>query len=76
MNEEVIKVKIFRVIGERADHQNTLGSSFYSKEDKSICVAVEDGYIHIKELQFPGKKRMESHALVNGMGWETDLRFL
>lgn len=76
MNGEILKVKIYKVTAKLENHNKIMGSSFYSKEEKSICVAVQNGYIHINELQLPGKKRMESHALVNGLGWESDYRFL
>lgn len=76
MNGEILKVKIYKVVGKVENHSKTIGSSCYIKENKSICVAVQNGYVYIKELQFPGKKRMESHALVNGLGWESDYKFL
>lgn len=74
--DEILKVKVFKVSPEPVKHNKEVGSTFYDKEKKTICVAVNDGYVHIKELQLPGKKRMTSHALVNGMGWEADFRFL
>lgn len=76
MKGEVLKVKIYKVVAKLEEHNIAIGNSFYSKEEKSICVAVQNGYVLIKELQLPGKKRMESYALVNGLGWESDYKFL
>lgn len=35
--------------------------------DKEIVVSCADGYVRILELQLPGKKRMDAHALLNGL---------
>lgn len=75
INGELLKVKIYKVYPEVKSHTETVGSSSYHKENKSIRVAVQDGFVNIKELQFPGKKRMEAQALVNGLGWENDYKF-
>jgi methionyl-tRNA formyltransferase len=76
MPTKTLKIKVYKVDSEVKEHSMAVGSSFYNKELKSISVAVKDGFLHIKELQFPGKKRMESQALVNGMGWEKDFKFV
>lgn len=75
INGKILKVKVYKVVAKPDNHDQTIGSSFYDKEEKSICVAVQNGYVYIKELQLPGKKRMESHALVNGFGWKSEYRF-
>jgi methionyl-tRNA formyltransferase len=75
VNQQSLKVKIYKVEANKEQHTQTPGASFYSKELKNICVAVTDGYVIIKELQMPGKKRMTSQALVNGFGWENDFYF-
>jgi methionyl-tRNA formyltransferase len=36
-------------------------------DKKEIKVAVTDGYIKINSLQFPGKKKLAAHELLNGM---------
>lgn len=76
MNGKTLKIKIYKVTADQEHHNKSTGSSSYSKADKSIRVAVPDGYVNIKELQFPGKKRMPSDALINGMGWQSDYRFI
>lgn len=73
---EILKVKIYKVVAKSDKHSHKIGSSSYNKEEKSICVAVKDGYVHLKELQLPGKKRMKTDALVNGFGWDSNYKFL
>ena len=34
---------------------------------KEIKVATKGGFLEIKTLQFPGKKKMQAHELLNGM---------
>ncbi|NEV94337.1 methionyl-tRNA formyltransferase [Psychroflexus sp. YR1-1] len=73
---KVLKVKVYKVAAKPENHDKAIGSSFYNKEEKNISVAVKNGYVQIHELQLPGKKRMPSQALVNGLGWEKTYKFL
>ncbi len=43
-------------------------------EDSYIKVAVKNGYISIEKLQLPGKKAMESKALLNGYTFYRDAK--
>ncbi|EZH75220.1 methionyl-tRNA formyltransferase [Aquimarina atlantica] len=43
-------------------------------EDSTIKVAVKNGYIVLKKLQLPGKKAMESQALLNGYVFYRDAK--
>jgi methionyl-tRNA formyltransferase len=43
-------------------------------EDSTIKVAVKNGYIILKKLQLPGKKAMESKALLNGYVFYRDAK--
>lgn len=72
---ELKKVKIYKVTAEQTAHQNEIGTTKYDKTSKSIAVAVPDGLVHIKELQFPNKKRMTVEALLNGMEWKSSFKF-
>ncbi|WP_026302625.1 methionyl-tRNA formyltransferase [Psychroflexus tropicus] len=76
VGNESLKVKIFKVEHVNKIHSLNIGSSFYDKEHKSIGVAVNDGFVYLKELQLPGKKRMQALALVNGMGWKNHFYFV
>ena len=75
VNQQSLKVKIYKVEANEEQHTQTQGASFYNKELKCICVAVTDGYVLIKELKMPGKKRMTAQALVNGFEWKDDFYF-
>jgi len=46
-------------------HNKAIGA--ISADKKEITVAVQDGFIRIKSLQFPGKKRMAAKEVLNGM---------
>lgn len=46
-------------------HTQTIGKLFTTK--KEMKVAVQDGFIEIKSLQFPGKRRMNTAEFLNGM---------
>ncbi len=63
--EEEWNVKIYdaKVILEK--HTYTIGTIFTTK--KEIKVAVEKGFIQILSIQFPGKKKMQSNELLNGI---------
>lgn len=76
MEGELLKIKIYKVNAKPGKHSKAIGSSYYNREEKSIAVAVQNGFAHIKELQLPGKKRMQAQALVNGLGWKNDYKFL
>ena len=38
-----------------------------SNKKKTLKIAVVDGYIHLKNVQAPGKKRMETGELLRGL---------
>ncbi|MFQ3173470.1 MAG: methionyl-tRNA formyltransferase [Flavobacterium sp.] len=65
-NEEW-NVKVFesKVIIEQ--HTFATGSIFCTK--KEMKIAVENGYIQILSLQFPGKKKMTTSELLNGISF-------
>jgi len=46
-------------------HSLPIGQLICTK--KELKVAVKNGYIQILNLQFPGKKRMKTHELLNGV---------
>ena len=57
-------VKIYEVEKEISHHNFEIGKIISSK--KEIKIAVLGGYINIKVLQFPGKKRMTTAEFLNG----------
>ncbi|WP_422485190.1 methionyl-tRNA formyltransferase [Gudongella sp. DL1XJH-153] len=59
------KIKIHRVEVEERDHDITPGTIVDAEPD-GIKVAVSDGFIIIKQLQFPGKRAMNVKELLLG----------
>ncbi|MCL9806152.1 methionyl-tRNA formyltransferase [Flavobacterium amniphilum] len=63
--EEEWNVKIYDVEKEIEDHDFEAGKVILGK--KEMKLAVNGGYLVVKSIQFPGKKRMLIHELLNGM---------
>lgn len=68
------KVKIHQVSAIEESHDYPIGSIISSK--KELKVAVEKGYLYIKELQLPGKRKMKIADLLNGYSFEKGARFV
>lgn len=58
------KIKVYKVAFEEDKHSHEPGRLISSK--KEIKIAVPDGYIHLLELQLPGKRKMKAMDLLNG----------
>lgn len=63
--EQEWNVKIYEARVEKENHTHAIGSIISTK--KEMKIAVSDGFIHILAIQFPGKKKMTSQELLNGM---------
>lgn len=63
-NEEW-NVKIYEAQLVHENHSYNIGRIITTK--KEIMVAVKDGFIQILSIQFPGKKKMQSNELLNGI---------
>lgn len=63
-NEKEWSVKIYKTLFTEEIHDVQIGTLIATK--KEIKVAVKDGYIYIKELQLPGKKKMTVEEMLNG----------
>ncbi|UNY97782.1 methionyl-tRNA formyltransferase [Zhouia spongiae] len=61
---EEIFIKIYNTAVERIDHNDKTGILITTKD--SIKVAVRNGYIILKEIQLPGKRRMDVKDVLNG----------
>ena len=64
-NGEEIFLKIFRASMEEDGH--TLANGAILSTKKEMKIAVTGGYIHLKEIQLPGKRRMETGDVLNGL---------
>lgn len=67
-------VKIYETVFDNTAHSDEAGSVKTTK--KEIKVAVKNGYIIIKSLQFPGKKRMYAYELLNGISFSDKAKAL
>jgi methionyl-tRNA formyltransferase len=65
-----VKIYESKLISE--SHDEHIGKIVSDK--KTLKIAVQNGYIEILALQFPGKKRMNTAELLNGMTFSADAR--
>ncbi|WP_338647773.1 methionyl-tRNA formyltransferase [Flavobacterium sp. KS-LB2] len=70
-NEEW-NVKIYEAKIVLEAHDYSIGSLICTK--KEIKIAVENGFIQILSLQFPGKKKMNTHELLNGITFSAEAK--
>ena len=63
--EQEWNVKIYLASFEEKAHSETIGKITTTK--KEIFITTKDGVLKIESLQFPGKKRMLAHELLNGV---------
>jgi len=69
-NKEELKTKIYAANFEKDDHNFEPGIIKSSKKElKVVCL---NGYITIKEIQLPGKRKMEVFSLLNGYSFDED----
>lgn len=64
-DEQEWNVKIYETALHIETHTLAIGSLITGK--KELKVAVKNGFIEIKSIQFPGKKKMTTSELLNGM---------
>ncbi|WP_053992905.1 methionyl-tRNA formyltransferase [Mangrovimonas sp. TPBH4] len=73
-NEETLAVKIFGIDKEKIAHNNTVGAIEVQKDH--LKVSVQDGYLLIKEIQLPGKRKMDVKSLLNGFQFSEGAKLL
>ncbi len=71
-SSEELKVKIYDI--EKLIQEHHLPNGTVTVMDKQIKVAAKDGYIIINEIQLPGKRKMDSKALLNGFNFAPDAK--
>ena len=72
-NEEwTVKIYEAKLISD--SHNFEIGSVITTK--KEMKIAVNDGFIEVLSLQFPGKKAMKTFELLNGMTFSSQLKAL
>lgn len=70
-NEEW-NVKIYETKIVVEDHNYSLGSLICTK--KEMKIAVKNGFIEVLSLQFPGKKKMNTQELLNGITFSAEAK--
>lgn len=65
-------VKIYESKISLEPHNHAIGTIISSK--KELKVAVKNGFIQLLSLQFPGKKRMTTAELLNGISFSEDAK--
>lgn len=70
-NEEW-NVKIYEAKIVLEDHDYSIGRLICTK--KEMKIAVENGFIQVLSLQFPGKKKMNTPELLNGITFSTEAK--
>ena len=55
-------------------HTFALGSLIVA--NKEVKVAVSNGYLNIKEMQIPGKRKMDIKSLLNGYSFEENSKMM
>lgn len=63
--DEEWSVKIYEAKLSSENHSFSIGTIISTK--KELKIAVQDGFIEVLSLQFPGKKKMKTVELLNGM---------
>jgi len=63
-----VKVKLYKTEIEFTQPPETIGTIITTK--KTIKVACTNGYLHLKELQLPGKRKMDAASLLNGFSFQ------
>ncbi|WP_445722099.1 methionyl-tRNA formyltransferase [Flavobacterium sp.] len=64
-NDNEWNVKLYDVLFENENHNYPIGKIFSSK--KELKIATHDGFLSINSLQFPGKRKMTTQELLNGI---------
>ena len=54
------------------NHNFEIGNVICTK--KEMKIAVENGFIQVLSIQFPGKKKMNTAELLNGMAFSEDAK--
>ncbi len=62
--ETTMVVKIYQATAIVAHHQLRIGQILIA--DRNMKVAVKDGFLELKEIQLPGKRRMHVSEVLNG----------
>lgn len=71
---EQIQMKVYQAEISKEPHKFSIGALLLA--EKQLKVAVKDGFVILKEIQLPGKRKMLTKELLNGYSFETDAKVL
>ena len=69
-NSQELQVKIYEAVMIVEDHNETIGRILTTK--KTLRIAALGGWLEVVSLQFPGKTRMTTQQLLNGISFSED----
>ena len=72
--DDTLMVKLFEVDKEEIAHSEAVGTITTTKSE--LKVSVQGGYLIIKEMQLPGKRKMDIRSLLNGFNFSEDDKML
>jgi methionyl-tRNA formyltransferase len=72
--EDTLAVKLFD--SDKEVHQHSLEFGKVVLDNDHLKVAVNGGFIIIREIQLPGKRKMDSKSLLNGFHFKEDAKML
>jgi methionyl-tRNA formyltransferase len=73
-DKDLLTVKLYGIKKCIEDHKYDSGTILASKEE--LKVACQGGYIKIKEIQLPGKRKMDVKSLLNGFQFSESAKLL
>ncbi|MFC7357051.1 methionyl-tRNA formyltransferase [Jejudonia soesokkakensis] len=74
MNGETLMMKIYEAESLEEKHSEVPGSISTTK--KELKIAAKNGFLFIKELQLPGKRKMATLSLLNGFTFTKDAKVM
>lgn len=72
--DEELNIKVYKVEKIEESHNFDVGQIVITKDD--LKVAVKKGFILLKELKLPGKRRMDIKSLLNGYSFDINAKML
>lgn len=72
--DDEVMMKVYETKKEKTEHNLETGSLF--QEGKNVKIAVQGGFIVLKEVQLPGKRKMPIKDLLNGYKFSSNSKVL
>ncbi|EDP70478.1 methionyl-tRNA formyltransferase [Flavobacteriales bacterium ALC-1] len=72
--KELLTIKIYAI--EKLTEKHNYDAGFIIATKEELKVACKEGYINIKEIQLPGKRKMDVKSLLNGFHFSKSAKLL